>query len=152
MNTNSVNQKQYATAWILKALCTNRRWFDEIRQAGQENFERQYHYIPLIDIAQSSAKYDIKSLKEACYELQKNNHIDIWGDDYEPYGMLVQVTSDGVSANEELFYGKEAGSLVKRALNIFAVVTTLIVIALGINRTMFHKHAEIPVSKIQNSK
>src|SRR5579871_4660207 len=103
MNTNSSNQKQHASAWILKTLCTNRRWFDEVRLAGEENFERQYHYIPLIDIAQSSARYDIRVLRDACYELQKNNHLDIWGDDYEPYGMLVQVTQDGVDANEHLF-------------------------------------------------
>ncbi|MES1223136.1 MAG: hypothetical protein ABUT20_47020 [Bacteroidota bacterium] len=138
MNTSFVNQKQCASAWVLKALCSNRRWFDEIRLGGKDNFERQYHFIPLIDLAQSSARYDIRALRDACYQLQKNNHLEIWGDDYEPYGMLVQVTSEGVTANENLFYGKEAGSIIKRALNIFAVVTTLTIIAIGLNKAVFH--------------
>ncbi|MBS1915765.1 MAG: hypothetical protein JST87_05770 [Bacteroidetes bacterium] len=146
----TTNQKQHASAWILKTLCTNRRWFDEMRLAGQQNFERQYHYIPLIDIAQSSARYDIRVLRDACYELQKNNHLDIWGDDYEPYGMLVQVTAEGVGANEQLFYGKEATSIMKRALNIFAVVTTIIVIAIGLNKTVFHKHVKSPLNQTQS--
>src|ERR1700722_13683340 len=120
-------QVKHAAAWILKGLCTNRQWFDDIRHAGRQNFEREYHYIPLIDLAQSSARYDIRTLKDACYLLQQNNHIDIWGDDYEAYGMLVQVSELGVLAHEELYYGKENKSIVRRAIGVFATVTIIIV-------------------------
>jgi hypothetical protein len=93
MNTNTTHHVQDAAAWVLKSLSTNNNWFDEIRHAGHQNFEREYHYIPLYDLAQASIRFDISTLKDACYILKDNNHADIWGDDFEPYGMLVQITS-----------------------------------------------------------
>jgi hypothetical protein len=140
MNTEATLQEKQAASWILKGLCTNRHWFDDIRHAGRENFEREYHYIPLIDLAQASARYDIRTLKNACYLLQTNHHIDIWGDDYEAYGMLVQVSPAGVNAHEELYYGKENKNIINRAIGVFTMLTIVIAIAVGLNKTLFHKH------------
>ena len=141
MNTETAVD-QTAAAWILKVLCTNPRWFDEIRHAGAESFEKEYHYIPLIDITQSSVRFDIRTLKDACYLLQENNHIDIWGDDFEPYGMLVQVSEEGVAAFENAYYGREKRNFARRAIGVFATLTTIVAIAIGINKTMLHKQSK----------
>jgi hypothetical protein len=139
MKKNAIPQTQQAAAWILKSLCNNRQWFDEIRLAGYQDFERKYNYIPLFDLSQASDKYDIRILKDACYLLRENNHVDIWGDDYEPYGMLVQVSSQGVIASNELFYGRESRTIARKAVGVFATLTTIIAIAIGINKTLMHK-------------
>jgi hypothetical protein len=139
MNNQSINQSQDAASWILKNLSTNRQWFDEIRHAGHDNFEREYHYIPLYDLAQLTIKYDIATLKDACYLLKNNNHVDIWGDDFEPYGMLVQITSEGIGACRDFFYGKNEKSISKRAVGVFAMLTVIIALVIGFNKTLLHK-------------
>jgi hypothetical protein len=142
MNTEAVISDTHAAAWILKSLCTNSRWYDEIRHAGKDSFEKEYHYIPLIDITQASMRFNISTLKDACYLLQENNHVDIWGDDYEPYGMLVQVSEEGVAAFENSYYGKEKRGVLRKAIGVFATVTTIVAIAIGINKSMMHKQAK----------
>ena len=139
MNTETINQTQNAAAWLLKNLSTNRDWFDEIRHAGYENFERDYHFIPLLDLSLLSTKYDIATLKDACYMLKQNNHVDIWGDDFEPYGMLVQILPSGLNACEQSFYGDFGKSKSRKAIGVFATLTLLIALAIGINRTFVHK-------------
>jgi hypothetical protein len=139
MNTETINQTQNAAAWLLKNLSTNRNWFDEIRHAGYDNFERDYHYIPLYDLSQISTKYDIATLKDACYMLKQNNHVDIWGDDFEPYGMLVQISASGLNACEESFYVRKENNKSKRAIGVFATLTLIIALAIGINKSFVHK-------------
>jgi hypothetical protein len=139
MNTDTITQSQDAAAWILKNLSTNRQWFDEIRHAGHDNFERDYHYIPLYDLAQACVRHDIRTLKDTCYMLKENNHIDIWGDDFEPYGMLVQISTEGVSAYKESYYAKSETSFSKKAIGIFATLTVIAALVIGINKTFVHK-------------
>lgn len=152
MKTDPSVQVKHAAAWILKGLCTNHHWFDEIRHAGHENFEREYHYIPLIDLAQASTRFDIRTLKDACYLLQENNHVDIWGDDYEAYGMLVQVSESGVYAHESFHYGKENRSVLKRAIGVFATLSLIVAIAVGINKSFIHKHVKNPATAFNKAK
>lgn len=135
----SINESQDAASWILKNLSTNRQWFDEIRHAGHDNFEREYHYIPLYDLAQLTVKYDIATLKDASYMLKNNNHIDIWGDDFEPYGMLVQITSEGLGASNDSFYGRNEKSISKKVVGIFATLTVIVALVIGFNKTSLHK-------------
>jgi 3',5'-cyclic AMP phosphodiesterase CpdA len=152
MNTETVNQTQNAAAWLLKNLSTNRNWFDEIRHAGYDNFERDYHYIPLFDLCQLSPKYDIATLKDACYMLKQNNHVDIWGDDFEPYGMLVQISPSGLNACEESFYVQKEKSKSKRAIGVFATLTLIIALAIGINKTFVHKQDKSQVHDTSKAK
>lgn len=139
MNNQSINPLQDAASWILKNLSTNRQWFDEIRHAGHDNFEREYHYIPLYDLAQLTIKYDIATLKDASYMLKNNNHVDIWGDDFEPYGMLVQITSEGIGACNDSFYGRNEKSISKKLVGIFATLTVIVALVIGFNKTLLHK-------------
>src|ERR1700748_2217651 len=120
MNTtnNQKNHVEHAAAWILKSLSTNIAWFDEIRLAGRKNFEKKYHYIPLIDISLTSQQYEITTLKDACYLLKENNDVDIYGDDFEPYGMLVQITDKGLGAFQDSNYPTGKKSFARKGLTM----------------------------------
>ena len=153
MVTESINETQHACAWILKSLYTNKQWFDEIRHAGYDSFERKYHYIPLYDLAQISTKHDIKTLMEACYQLKEYSHIDIWGDDFEPYGMLVQISSEGVTAMKDNFYESDDKSQVsRRAIGVFATLTVIAALVIGINKSFVRKQDKAAPSEYNKVK
>ena len=125
-------QKKSAAAWVLKTLCTNDLWFDE--NAGKKNSGKNYLYIPLFDIAQASRSYDLTTLKETCYLLQENNHINIWGDDYDPRAMLVQVSDEGIKAYKKSFYRYDYSSAIKRGVTVIAALAAIIAIVIGVGR------------------
>jgi hypothetical protein len=137
MNTtnNQKNHVEHAAAWILKSLSTNIAWFDEIRLAGRKNFEKKYHYIPLIDISLTSQQYEITTLKDACYLLKENNDVDIYGDDFEPYGMLVQITDKGLGAFQDSNYPTGKKSFARKGLTMVAALVILASIVIGVKKT-----------------
>ena len=113
MNTSSDKIRRQAAAWILKVLQNNEDW--QVRE--KEDSIVNYYYVPLLEIAQNSKKYNISILKDATYLLMKNKHVDIWGDDYDPYGMLVKVLDEGIEAQKKSFYlYNGARSWLKRSL------------------------------------
>jgi hypothetical protein len=126
------NQKQSAAAWILRSLCTNSLWFDETKE--KKGSARNYLFIPLFNIAQSSGKYDLNTLKESCYLLQKNNHVTIWGDDFDPRAMLVQVSDEGITAYKKSFYGSYNLAVIKKGITAIAVAAAVVAIVIGIGR------------------
>ena len=135
---NTINQKnhvEHAAAWILKSLSTNIAWFDEIRLAGRKNFQKKYHHIPLIDISLTSETYEIAILKDACYLLKNNNDVDIYGDDFEPYGMLVQITEKGLNSFQDSAYQSGQNSFAKKGLTAVAALVILASIIVGVKKT-----------------
>src|SRR5580698_8276819 len=126
------NQKRSAAAWILRTLCTNSLWFDETSE--KKGPGRTYLFIPLFDIAESSKRYDLNTLKETCYFLQKNNHVNIWGDDFDSRAMLVQVSDEGVSAYKKSFYGSHYLTVIKRGITAIAAAAAIIAIVIGVGR------------------
>jgi len=137
---NTINQKdhvEHAAAWILKSLSTNIAWFDEIRLAGRKEFQKKYHYIPLIDISLVSDAYEIATLKDACYLLKTNSDLDIYGDDFEPYGMLVQITDKGLNSFAESLYQSGQNNYAKKGLTAVAVLVILASIVIGVKKTSF---------------
>jgi hypothetical protein len=116
MTTTPKNQIEHAAAWILKSLSSNIAWFDEIRLAGRKNFEKKYHFIPLIDISLVCERYDINVLKDACYLLKRNDDVDIWGDDFEPFGMLVQISEKGLDSGRRSSYARGQQSILRSLL------------------------------------
>lgn len=140
MYTETTNKASFAAGWVLKSLYTNKKWFDEIRHAGQTHFERKYHHIPLYDLAQATDNYDIRTLMEACYLLRDKGQVDIWGDDFEPLGMLVQLCPEGELAYSQGAYENKAKKgLYKRAIGALATLTAIIMLVIGINKTIGHK-------------
>jgi hypothetical protein len=113
MTTTPKNQCEHAAAWILKSLSSNIAWFDEVRLAGRKNFEKKYHFIPLIDISLVCERYDINVLKDACYLLKHNEDVDIWGDDFEPFGMLVQISEKGLDSCRRSTYSRGQNFILK---------------------------------------
>ncbi len=67
----------------------------------QEGENTNYFYIPLIELARTSRKYDIRTLKDASYLLKDNQQIEIFGDDFEPYGMLVKILDAGLEVQQQ---------------------------------------------------
>ncbi|HLX92712.1 MAG TPA: hypothetical protein VKR32_13570 [Puia sp.] len=137
MSTYQDPEKQihHAAAWILKSLSTNTAWFDEMRLAGRKDFEKKYHYIPLIDISLTSENFDIATLKDACYLLKENSDIDIYGDDFEPYGMLVQISDKGLSSCQESIYSGIKGALIKKGITVVAAIVILTSILVGVRKS-----------------
>jgi hypothetical protein len=131
------NQTEHAAAWILRSLSTNTAWFDEMRLAGRKSFEKKYHYIPLIDISLVSEKFDIATLRDACYLLKNNNDVDIYGDDFEPFGMLVQISDKGLASCNEAVYANGQSNVLKRTLTAFAAVVILTTIIIGVKKTIW---------------
>jgi hypothetical protein len=131
------NHTEHAAAWILKSLSTNTAWFDEMRLAGRKSFERKYHYIPLIDISLVSENFDIATLKDACYLLKNNNDIDIYGDDFEPYGMLVQISEKGLVSCNDAIYSNGKKNILKKTLTAMAAVVILTTIIIGVKKTIW---------------
>jgi len=135
---NPKNQTEHAAAWVLKSLSTNTAWFDEMRLAGRKNFEKKYHYIPLIDISLVSENFDIATLKDACYLLKNNYDVDIYGDDFEPYGMLVQISDKGLVSCNEAVYASGQPNLLKKTLTLVAAAVILTTIIVGVKKTMWN--------------
>jgi hypothetical protein len=146
------NQLEQAASWILKSLYTNTAWFDEIRLAGRKNFERKYHYIPLIDISLISERFDISILKDACYLLKNNNDVDIWGDDFEPYGMLVQLSDKGINSYQESRYYSGPSSLVKKGLTGIAALIILTSVIVGIKKSSSGAKPDKKIAPAYNKK
>ncbi|HEX4374694.1 MAG TPA: hypothetical protein VHZ50_15430 [Puia sp.] len=136
-NNNPKNQTEHAAAWVLRSLSTNTAWFDEMRLAGRRNFEKKYHYIPLIDISLVSENFDIATLKDACYLLKNNNDVDIYGDDFEPYGMLVQISEKGLESCNEAVYSSGKKNILKKTLTAFAAAVILATIIIGVKKTIW---------------
>jgi hypothetical protein len=138
MNTRheTTNQTESAAAWILKSLHTNTGWFDEMRLAGRKNFERKYHYIPLIDISLQTHQFNITTLKDACYMLKENSDVDIWGDDFEPYGMLVQISDKGVESLQHSHYAKAAKISFRKGLTVLTAIVVLTGFIIGIKKSI----------------
>jgi hypothetical protein len=134
------NQSEHAAAWILKSLYTNTAWFDEVRLAGRKEFERKYHFIPLVDISLVSEKFDISELKDACYLLKENADIDIWGDDFEPYGMLVQISEKGINAHQEDHYESGENYVVRRGVKAVTTLVILVAVVIGVKSYIGTKH------------
>jgi hypothetical protein len=132
---NPNSQVEHAAAWVLKSLSSNTAWFDEIRLAGRKEFEKKYHYIPLIDISLVSEAFEIATLKDACYLLKNNNEIDIYGDDFEPYGMLVQISDKGLESNHQSVYASGKNNLLKKGLTVIAAVVILVSVVVGVKKT-----------------
>jgi len=138
MNTQS-NPKshhvEHAAAWILKSLYTNIAWFDEVRLAGRKEFERKFHYIPLIDISLITERFDITTLKDACYLLKNNEDIDIWGDDFEPFGMLIQISEKGKISYKESSYNNGQNNSIKKGVTVVAALVIIISVVVGIKKS-----------------
>jgi hypothetical protein len=134
-NNNPKSHVEHAAAWILKSLYTNIAWFDEIRLAGRKEFEKKFHYIPLIDISLVTERFDITTLKDACYLLKNNEDVDIWGDDFEPYGMLVQISEKGKVSYKESSYKTGQNNFIKRGLTAFAALIILVSVIVGVKKT-----------------
>jgi hypothetical protein len=124
--------KRKAAAWILKSLCTNDLWFDENKRA--KSIHRNYLYIPLFDLAHCSKKYDLNTLKEGCYLLQKNNHLTIWGDDYDQRAMLIQISETGVEAYQKSLYNYYNSGLIKKGIAISAAIAVTAAIVIGVQK------------------
>jgi hypothetical protein len=139
MNThnNPKSQTEHAAAWILKSLTTNTAWFDEMRLAGRRNFEKKYHYIPLIDISLVSENFEIATLRDACYLLKNNNDVDIYGDDFEPYGMLVQISDKGLTSHNDAIYASGKNNSFKKVLTVMAAAVILTSIIIGVKKTIW---------------
>src|SRR5277367_2228323 len=138
-NNPKSHHVEHAAAWILKSLYTNIAWFDEIRLAGRKEFEKKFHYIPLIDISLTTERFDITTLKDACYLLKNNEDIDIWGDDFEPYGMLVQISEKGKASFREASYKTGQNNFLKKGLTAFAAVLILASLIFGVKKTLSSK-------------
>jgi hypothetical protein len=134
---NPKNQTEHAAAWILKSLSTNTAWFDEMRLAGRKSFEKKYHYIPLIDISLVSENFDIATLRDACYLLKNNNDVDIYGDDFEPFGMLVQISDKGLVSRNEAVYASGQSNFLKKTLTAVAAAVILTTIIIGVKKTIW---------------
>jgi hypothetical protein len=130
------NQTEHAAAWILRSLSTNTAWFDEMRLAGRKSFEKKYHYIPLIDISLVSENFEIATLRDACYLLKNNNDVDIYGDDFEPYGMLVQISDKGLVSCNEAVYASGQTNTLKKTLTAVAAAVILTTIIIGVKKTI----------------
>jgi hypothetical protein len=139
MSTLYENQKRHAAAWILKSLCTNHLWLGE--SSREKKSDRNYMFIPLFNIAEASKRYDLNTLKETCYLLRKNNHINIWGDDFDPRAMLVQISDEGIKAYKKSLYGNYTLTVVKRKLTAITGIAAAIAIVIGVGKfTSAMKH------------
>ncbi|HLK27953.1 MAG TPA: hypothetical protein VKT28_05185 [Puia sp.] len=132
MSTHQEKKKRSAAAWILQSLCTNDLWFDE----SPRKQSRNYLFIPLFDIAHSSGKFELNTLKESCYLLHENGHLNIWGDEYDPRAMLIQITEDGVKAYKRSFYGRNYASIFKKSFAAITAIFILATVAMGMNKLM----------------
>jgi hypothetical protein len=146
------SQNEHAAAWILKSLHSNTAWFDEIRLAGRKNFERKYHFIPLVDISLVSEVFDISVLKDACYLLKENADIEIWGDDFEPFGMLVQITDKGIDSYQGAYYESGETSLAKKGLKAATTLVILAAIIIGVKSFISLRHDKNVVPTYNKSK
>ncbi len=146
------NQTEHAAAWILKSLYTNTAWFDEVRLAGRKDFERKYHFIPLVDISLVSDIFDISELKDACYLLKENADVDIWGDDFEPYGMLVQLSDKGINSYQEERYESGESHMAKRGLKAATTLVILVAIIIGVRSFIGVKHDKSILPSYNKSK
>jgi len=131
--------KKNAAAWILKSLYSNDLW--------QENTSRKksrvrYLFIPLFDLAQASNRYDLNTLREACYMLQDNSHLTVWGDDYDSRAMLVQISEEGVEAYKKSFYASSRSLQIKKGFTAIVAATTVAAIVIG-----FSKHGGMKQQK-----
>jgi len=77
---------------------------------------------------------------EACYMLRDLGHVDIWGDDFEPLGMLVQLSQEGEIALKNGHYDKNSPKGISRkAIGALATLTAIIALVIGINKSTAHK-------------
>jgi hypothetical protein len=136
-NNDPKSHTEHAAAWVLKSLSTNTAWFDEMRLAGRKSFEKKYHHIPLIDISLDSENFDIATLRDACYLLKNNNDVDIYGDDFEPYGMLVQISDKGLVSCNEAVYASGQNNTLKKILTTVAAAVILTTIIIGVKKTIW---------------
>jgi hypothetical protein len=125
-------QKKHAAAWLLKSLYTNDLWFDE--RVKRKDAVRNYLYVPLFDIADTSRKYDLNTLKDTCYLLKQNSHLNIWGDDYDPRAMLVQISDEGIRAYRKSFYGGNVSAIIRKSLTAIAALAAVIAVLVSISR------------------
>jgi len=140
MITRHEKQQRHAASWILKSLCTNESWTEELR--GRKKTHKRYLYVPLFSIAGQSKRYDLNTLKETCYLLRKNRHVHIWGDDFDPRAMLVQVSAEGIEAHKKSLYGNYTLMLVRRNLAAATGIAAAVAIVIGMGRyTATMKHA-----------
>jgi hypothetical protein len=139
MSTFFEKQKRHAAAWILKSLSTNHLWVDESSQEKKSG--KNYMFIPLFNIAEASKRYDLNTLKETCYLLKKNNHVTIWGDDFDARAMLVQISDEGIRAHRKSLYGNYTLTVVKRKLTGIIGIAAAIAIVIGVGKfTSAMKH------------
>jgi hypothetical protein len=124
--------KRRTAGWVLKSLYTNELWFDT--NPAKKNAPKNYLFIPLFDLAQTSTKYDIPTIKDACYLLNENGHINIWSDDYDSRAMLIQLSEEGAKAYKQFFYGHDIESVVKKSATAMAAAAMFLSIVVGINK------------------
>ena len=95
---------------------------------------KNYLFIPIFDIAQASRSYNLETVKDACYLLHQNNHVNIWGDDYDSRAMLVQLSEEGIRAHKQSFYGNDLESFFRKGLTYVAATVMLMALIIGINK------------------
>ena len=66
----------------------------------------------------------------------------IWGDDFDPRAMLVQVSAEGIEAHKKSLYGNYTLMLVRRNLAAATGIAAAVAIVIGMGRyTATMKHA-----------
>ncbi len=117
MNAYYQAVKQSAANWILKTLSSKKDW------RAQNGPTTNYYYIPLIELARTSRKYDLRTLKDASYLLKDNAQIEIFGDDFEPYGMLIKILDAGLEVQKQSidFQNRVGKWLKNRILPLIAI-------------------------------
>ena len=149
MNNYHEKLRKNAAAWILKGLSTNDLWFDENNAKKKE--DKNYLFIPLFDIAFASKNYDFNTLKEACYLLSENGHVNIWGDDYDPRAMLVQISENGVEAYRDCYYGRYYQPFIKKAVTAIAAIGILFILVSGLNKFISESRQHRNLPRVQGS-
>ncbi|MBS1948204.1 MAG: hypothetical protein JST47_10595 [Bacteroidetes bacterium] len=132
MNKNYEKLKKKAAAKVLKILYTNELWFD--KPPSKKDGDRNYLFIPIFDIAQASKNYNLDTIKDACYLLHQNNHVNIWGEDHDARAMMVQLSDDGAKAHKQFFYGRNVGYFMKQGIALIAAMAMILFSVTGINK------------------
>ncbi len=131
--------KKNAAAWILKSLYTNDLWYET---TTRRNSPKNYLFIPLFDLSQASTRYDLHTLREACYMLQDNSHLTVWGDDYDSRAMLVQISEEGTEAYKRSIYAPSNSLQLKKGFTAVVAATAVAAMVIG-----FSKHGGMKQQK-----
>jgi len=77
--------------------------------------------------------------------LRKNRHVKIWGDDFDPRAMMVQVSGEGIKAHKKSFYGNYTLTVVRRNLAAATGIAAAIAVVIGMGKyTAAMKQAPAP--------